>query len=88
LLAARKREEDMIRKRTLGVLAKSGLLVLALLTAGVMAVWAASVTPQVIPGSSNTDKTCAVVYADTTISEVKFEDATLYDGSVLWIHHP
>lgn len=48
------------------------LLILALLSlATATSVWAASVTPIVIPGASNTDKTCAVVMPGTT--EFKIE---------------
>lgn len=49
----------------------SVLLALALVLASVTAVWAASVTPTVVPGASNTDKTCAAVFPGTI--ELKIE---------------
>lgn len=47
------------------------LLLIAVLLFGTSAVLAASVTPTVIPGASNTDKTCAVVLPGST--ELKIE---------------
>jgi hypothetical protein len=52
----------------LGVLGLVGLF----MAVGAAAVWAASVTPTVIPGSDNGDKTCAVQFPGTT--ELKLEN--------------
>jgi hypothetical protein len=56
-----------IRMR-LGVLGLVGVF----MAVGAAAVWAASVTPTVIPGGSNTDKTCEAVFgADSGLTELK-----------------